>query len=280
MEMDEGLRSSLDFQIREAKSRAELFSKSLQDARAQEAIALKLLEQERERWTHSFEEKSILIEQLERELTSTVEALDAERSTDKPRVLTIGNDQIRPLEDAEIGRSFHEMMSDVNDHLPSAVHRSKDWQTQSSRSPRFNDRTPQRHGAPSPEYVAHATTDRSNQTARNYNHHSEPLPATATWRAESPAAQPLPQSISSTEDSSVWRDLLAQYQEQLKHTKSELVACAEDRDHARRLVSRLEKQVAQLSEEKELFARASENAEGKLKFRMAQVRSPSPENLQ
>jgi hypothetical protein len=69
MNEDYTVRSSLDFQIQEAKSRAELFAKSLQDARAQEAIALKLLEEERERWTHSFEEKSILIEQLERELT-------------------------------------------------------------------------------------------------------------------------------------------------------------------------------------------------------------------
>jgi hypothetical protein len=52
----------------------------LQDAREQEAIALRILEEERERWTLSFEEKSLKIEMLERELTNTVEALDAERS--------------------------------------------------------------------------------------------------------------------------------------------------------------------------------------------------------
>lgn len=72
---------SLEAQIKEARTKAALFSKSLQEARDQEARALKTLEDERLRWTQSFEEKSILIDQLEQELTSTVDALDEERKT-------------------------------------------------------------------------------------------------------------------------------------------------------------------------------------------------------
>lgn len=71
--------AALEAQIREAKLKAATFSKSLQEAREQEAIALQALEEEREKWTNNYEKKTILIDQLERELTSTVEALDSER---------------------------------------------------------------------------------------------------------------------------------------------------------------------------------------------------------
>jgi predicted RNase H-like nuclease (RuvC/YqgF family) len=67
--------SMLEAQIQEARLRAELFTKSLHDARNQENVSLKTLEEERSRWTKSFEEKSTLIDQLERELSFTVDAL-------------------------------------------------------------------------------------------------------------------------------------------------------------------------------------------------------------
>ena len=52
-----------------------MFASSLYKAREQE----ELFEEERQQWVHSFEEKSAIIEQLERELTSTVDALDQEK---------------------------------------------------------------------------------------------------------------------------------------------------------------------------------------------------------
>lgn len=67
--------STLEFEIREARLRAELFTRSLQEARNQENLSLKTLEEERSRWTKTFEEKTTLIDQLERELSHTVEAL-------------------------------------------------------------------------------------------------------------------------------------------------------------------------------------------------------------
>lgn len=71
------LRQNDDFeeQVRAAKERTAKFSRSVVEARQQESEALKLLEQERRAWTASFEEQNVLIEQLERELASTVDAL-------------------------------------------------------------------------------------------------------------------------------------------------------------------------------------------------------------
>ena len=46
---------------------------------------MRLVEEERRRWDASYEEKTVMIEQLQRELSSTVEALHAERSTDGNR---------------------------------------------------------------------------------------------------------------------------------------------------------------------------------------------------
>lgn len=71
--------SSLDLQIQEARKRAEEYAQSLKQAREQENNALKTLELEREKWTKSIEEKSLLVNQLERELRSTVDTLEFQR---------------------------------------------------------------------------------------------------------------------------------------------------------------------------------------------------------
>jgi chromosome segregation ATPase len=74
---------SLDFQIREAKRRAEDFSRSLQNSRKEEDESMRLVEEERRRWAVSYEEKTVMIEQLQRELAVTVEALNMERGSDR-----------------------------------------------------------------------------------------------------------------------------------------------------------------------------------------------------
>jgi hypothetical protein len=66
---------AVETQIKEAKERAEIFASSLHKAREQE----ELFEEERAKWVQTFEEKSIMIDQLERELTSTVDALNQEK---------------------------------------------------------------------------------------------------------------------------------------------------------------------------------------------------------
>ena len=66
----------IDDQIRNAKEKALLFSSSLQKTREQQ----QQFEAERQKWIQSYEEKSVLVEQLERELSSTVDALNEEKN--------------------------------------------------------------------------------------------------------------------------------------------------------------------------------------------------------
>jgi hypothetical protein len=353
-------RSSLEHQIKEARTRAELFSKSLQDAREQEAIALKVLEQERERWAHSFEEKSIMIEQLERELTSTVEALDVERTADHKLPLS---SEIKVISNEDIDRTFHSIMADVNSQLPS-LNRSfeRTSVTNTNRhSTDFDARTSYFNGntasnrpptlSVSPERFdnTHATgpysrytnvsghsspTNRPPVSSNKYSHtqhlhmhqpshnttpsapvsenHNIPAhsyhPSSFHSRNQSPgsfpsiahtataaelnpgptdrapthtyshAPAPAPSSATAAahghgDEISMWRDLLSQYQEQLRNCKSDLVATLEERDRFARQGSRLEQQVAKLTEERNLLATSRDNAEGKLKFRVSQVRA-------
>lgn len=338
-EDDSYMRSSLDSQIKEAKTRAELFSKSLNDARAQEAIALKILEEERERWAHSFEEKSIMIEQLERELTSTVEALDVERSIDKISLPKYAD--LKILSNEEVDQTFHDLMEDVNARLPTfrktmevldssrtdfgvrTASSMQPQQTASSHQPhheqshRYSDNanhqsqgvghsrqyTPQYSSVNSHRYgsdAAHYVRDHEQTSQQmSFSHpasHSQHPPRTSHEALQHPHThhhqqhmhQPHPSSAAAVdvsfapggghtstgpapEDTSVWRDLLSQYQEQLKLVKAEAVTAVEEKERLSRQTTRLEQQVKQLSEEKELFATACENAEGKLKFRVAQV---------
>lgn len=379
MDDDFLLRSSLDNQIKEAKSRAELFSKSLHDARAQEAIALRILEEERERWAHSFEEKSIMIEQLERELTFTVEALDVERSTDKMQVPKFAD--LKVFSNEEVEQTFHELMEEVNSDLPAfrrsiegagtlrtdfgertsgslparsthsntapvdrhaqspmesraiptnqqngrhlqdvsyhsngvpdrqadsfegrnsdgyrytadadkyihrqqgrSEHNHQQQRHQQSHSQLHNDGHHAQHYHPSHALstnTSHTTHSTHPVHHNHHNQHNQPPPSYHLHHAEDPPTAVPQRSVSPPraepprpDDSAIWRDLLTQYQEQLKLAKGEAAAAAEDREKLAKQVTRLEQQLKKVTEERELFATASENAEGKLKFRVAQV---------
>ena len=87
----EPILESINEQIARAKERAESFHRSLQSTREQEqkaiehhekevhslAVEKELFEKERQKWAKSIEEKSSMVQQLERELSSTVDALHA-----------------------------------------------------------------------------------------------------------------------------------------------------------------------------------------------------------
>eukprot|EP01031_Cornospumella_fuschlensis_P045336 gene45336-55468_t len=64
---------SIDAQINEARQKAQEYSNSLRLA--------KELETEKRRWMQSYEKKTVLVHQLEKELTATVELLDHHRRT-------------------------------------------------------------------------------------------------------------------------------------------------------------------------------------------------------
>jgi chromosome segregation ATPase len=74
---------SLVQQIEEARKRAEEFSKNIQKTRNTEYETMRNAEEERKKWAASYEEKTVMIEQLQRELASTVEALNHERKHKK-----------------------------------------------------------------------------------------------------------------------------------------------------------------------------------------------------
>jgi chromosome segregation ATPase len=73
------IRQSLDNQIQEAKRRASSYAQSMKNVREQEANAVRTLEEERDKWARSCEQKSVMVEQLERELKSAVDALETQR---------------------------------------------------------------------------------------------------------------------------------------------------------------------------------------------------------
>jgi len=83
---DNPMDRSMEIQMSEAKRKAELYSRSLLQAREQEAGALKALEQERRKWSQSFEEKSLMVNQLERELQAAIDTIDVQKKTTSSQV--------------------------------------------------------------------------------------------------------------------------------------------------------------------------------------------------
>lgn len=63
---------SLEFQIIQARKRAEKFSSSLNEARRQEQTSLKALQLQNEEWVKAYETKSVELEQVERELNAVI----------------------------------------------------------------------------------------------------------------------------------------------------------------------------------------------------------------
>lgn len=73
------LNKSLDTQINDARTIAKQYANSIKESRLHEQEALKIIEEERLKFSQSFEMKSVMIEQLERELMTAVDALEAQK---------------------------------------------------------------------------------------------------------------------------------------------------------------------------------------------------------
>ncbi|RYG69596.1 hypothetical protein EON64_02335, partial [archaeon] len=67
---------SIDAQINEARQKAQEYADSLRAAKEREILTFQSLESEKRKWMESYEKKSVLVHQLEKELTATVELLD------------------------------------------------------------------------------------------------------------------------------------------------------------------------------------------------------------
>jgi hypothetical protein len=240
MSHEAATRDSLDKQIMEARGRAELFSKSLQNAREQEAVALQALEQERMRWASSFEEKSVMIEQLEKELTFTVGDYDVEKSFERVSASVGYSDS------GASASEFHGSPESVRQPQAQARHRQQDLPSMPLASTPPADR---RIRYPMPE---HASTSPHNiYDAHTHAHDAQ----------------------SGRDDSQIWRDLLWKYQEQMSEARGQLEGVRTERDGLAQQVSYLRSQLAGVGEERQLLLTAVEHAEGKLQFRVAQVRT-------
>jgi hypothetical protein len=107
---DNPLNRSMEDQIKEAKRKAELYAQSLLQAREHEANAMRTLEQERQKWNQSFEQKSVMINQLERELQAAVDTIDIQRKT----TLAPTKNDYPILSDEAINASFKNLLSGNN----------------------------------------------------------------------------------------------------------------------------------------------------------------------
>jgi len=252
--------SSFDKQMREAKIRADLFSKSLQDAREQEASALKALEDERSKWKQSFEEKSMMIEQLERELTSTVESLDRHKSNasllhhslpasgsqhfehelQQPPIGTLSSD-IKLFTTDEIDRTFRNIVSTVQHQLPASVPLN-----------RFVHQYGTDIQSVDPKYI---------QFRNSFNKKNVLQPHKTA------------DSVTESSESSkqVMTDLVANYEEQLKKNQVEIEGLMVEKQRLKDQVLHLDLRVAAVEEERDQYLAALNNAEGKLQFRVSQV---------
>ena len=242
-------RDSLEAQIKDARSRAELFSSSLREAREQEAKALNDLEMERRKWTHSFEEKSFMIEQLERELSSTVEALDYEQHGDFKDTTHIRNTDAysKILNSSEIASRNHDLF-----HASSSYGFSSDQEALHAKESDFGTFVP----ASNP-YLAHShEVDISSRARINVS-------GRATSETE---------LDNSRNGRGVWQDLLVQYQEQLQQVRAEAEKANLQKTQMAAQLAHMRKEAEVHEEELAHLQMACRNVEGKLQFRVAQVR--------
>ena len=277
--------SSFDKQMREAKIRADLFSKSLHDAREQEASALKALEEERSKWKQSFEEKSLMIEQLERELTSTVESLDRHKSNaasllhhshslpgnrsqyeeNELQPLVAGyssSSDIKLFTTDEIDRTFRNIVSTVQHQLPVSVplNRRLDHHHQYSTDIQSVD----------PKYIQFR-----NSFQRNNNHaaaaSSSQLSKTVDSNIDNNNINNNNNNNSYEPSKQVLTDIVANYEQQLKKSQVEIDVLVGEKQRLKDQVLHLDLRVAAVEEEREQYLSALNNAEGKLQFRVSQV---------
>jgi hypothetical protein len=364
MSRETATRDSLDRQITEARTRAELFSKSLQNAREQEAMALMALEQERKRWASSFEEKSVMISELERELTDTVGvgAGDLDGLEKSMSAYRDSRDRERDLDEVE--KSLERVNATVGGTVGSMPYRERErdsrdldagwvqgsmgpgspesrqqgqalgWPSQEHSSPSFPSYPSPMHPSSPPPFPSSPSPSSPTHTHTQHTHTLELDRRTAPYASNAPNAYaaydayptPTPEPVTASfdphtqththtyavadahkhtyantyeapshthapthtpththahathaptrrdDDSQIWRDLLWQYQEQMTEAREQLEGVKGERDGLATQVSYLSMQLEGVGEEREMLIKACENAEGKLQFRVAQVR--------
>lgn len=262
------LNRSLDDQIAEAKKRALLYSQSLKDARDKEAKAMKTLEQERDKWAHSFEQKTVMIEQLERELHSAVETLERQRPQNNHHLLS---NKIPILDEQSIHQSFKQMLQPPS--RPSTTPLANNYHIPQQTNSHFQHfQAPYVQPLPvpppvtsTPAYIPHTAS-----RTQTFNQHPNNVVAVP------PPASITPQQIStnnmSLDQQEAWNELLNQYRDQLDKTKAELDKVAVEKKALTSKLVDLTNEVNRLTDDKDQLRFAHQDLETKLQFRNKQVR--------
>jgi hypothetical protein len=231
----------MENQIEEARRRAYSYAQSLSGVREQDVSRAKSFEENRDRWARTFEEKSILIEQLERELQFAIEALDSQREQNVRR----SNSSII-LDDDKINSDFKKLMhSQSPTRSPSrrSVETSRMSAINRSFAPDLYQNGLFRTTQPQPLFPD-ATSNISAVNSTSHQHNGV----------------------------DVWNHLLDQYKEQLQRTREEVTMLSQEKkDLVQRLLS-ITKELTIVADERDQIKLAIEDMEGKLQFRSAQVR--------
>lgn len=252
--MDSYLRSSVEAQIEEAKRRAYSYAQTTKGARESEAYRNKSLGEERERWARSFEEKSVMIEQLERELQSAVDALEVQRQQSQRS----GNSTLI-MDDDRINSEFKKLLQSQSPSRKSPARRVQvGVPLESSRS------FPQRSFLDTSHAAQHLNQSTNSHVHEHAKSHHESMFMHGGVENGSP--------LMSTD---AWNRLLEQYKEQLQRCRDEVASLQLEKKDLMQRILEATKEMARLVDERDQLKLANTDLEGKLQFRSNQVCVPN-----
>lgn len=290
------LNLSSEDQIAEAKKRAMMYAQSLKEAREYEAKALKALEQERTKWIYDHEEKSVKIEQLERELASAVDVIEQQRSApiqptvaySVPMVTTLAVNSSTPL---AVDPSSRAPVVPNSTFLPGQMPLYSTTQSlyqkpltildqheiqtdfrkvlSSSQSPLLRNQS---------QSIAHASTSSSQAVVQPNPVYSTipltPMQTSASINEQFPHNVPnfASSSKNGTAESNTWNELLNQYKDQLLKARGDISQLMTEKKHLANRVLELTNTATKLAEDKEQLRIKITDLEARLQFRSNQVR--------
>jgi hypothetical protein len=261
------LDTSIERQIFEAKKRAELYSQTLQESREQEFKALKKLEDERTKWNTEFEKKSILINELERELQSTVETLETEREENYQQHhsnsnLQFSNSLINDFSYPAASQKGNMDRLNNKEHLPSS--KSNRLKNSQSISLLSNDEIEKEFqqllssSTPSGGLPISSVSPSNRYSITSASLNTQVLGASTN-------------NDNNELSNNIWNELLNQYKEQLTKLKSENLTIFQEKQLLTIKNQELLSSLTSITELKEQYVIALEDCEGKLLFRTKQV---------
>jgi hypothetical protein len=236
---------SIEKQILDARKKAELYNQNLQLSREQELLAMKRLEEERLRWNHELDKKSLIINELERELETTVDTLGQERINTSRYYTSVEQNSVS-------NKSFYPNNVSMEPILSSTLKQ--------------------------PAVLTDDEIEKDFRRILNRPAVYPSQPAASTKIEDYTSIQKLASGGEASVN--IWNELLNQYKDQLTKLKQENLALLHEKQSLQRSNQDLHTDVISLQESREQYRIALQDAEGKLQFRTSQVKELEEDNLQ